>query len=254
MKRLRRVPEIESLRKYRENNPKTTWDEMKNDGLNCGPEIFKSTRSELFMNQGNLCAYCEVSVDIAGVPSGSRVEHFHPKSDVSEKHWHLVWSNLMGTCSGNTVNYLREPAFRSPHKKHLSCDAHKDRMIQTGKLKASCEGLVANPYDIPAFPTLFTVKFSTGELLPNSLQCASTPAICEDQPGTNEDLVEHTIRVLNLNCGRLCDARKAVVRQLNIQLSKARLSGETKIQAERRLANRHLTKRWPQFFLLIAPF
>ena len=154
----------------------------------------------------------------------------------------------MGTCSGNTVNYLREPAFRSPHKKHLSCDAHKDRMIQTGKLKASCEGLVANPYDIPAFPTLFTVKFSTGELLPNSLQCASTPAICEDQPGTNEDLVEHTIRVLNLNCGRLCDARKAVVRQLNIQLSKARSSGETKIQAERRLANRHLTKRWPQFF------
>ena len=86
MKRLSRVPEIESFRKYRENNPTATWEEMKNDGLNCGPEIFKSTRLKLYMNQGNLCAYCEISVDFSNVPSGSRIEHFHPKSDVGKKN------------------------------------------------------------------------------------------------------------------------------------------------------------------------
>lgn len=248
VKRLTRIPETEEFEEYREKNPNATWEQMKNDGFNNGPQIFQNTRRALFTSQGSLCAYCELSVDFTNDPRGSRVEHFHSKSDAGEINWHLVWGNLMGACSGNTVKDLEEPAFRSPPKKHLSCDAHKDQLIQTRKLDEACEGFILNPYDLPAFPNLFRVKPSSGELLPNAPACAASPRICEEQFGTNAKLVENTIKVFNLNCGRLCDGRKAVVRRLNIQLEEARLSGETKNHAERRLADRHLSDRWPQFF------
>lgn len=248
MKRLARVAELPEFKAYREKEPEATWEHMKNDGLNNGRQIFQNTRSRLFESQGSLCAYCELLVDVTDDPRGARVEHFHPKSDDAEVNWNLVWDNLMGACSGNTVTDLAEPAYRAPPRKHLSCDAHKDHLIQTGKLDEACEGQVLNPYDLPAFPKLFTVKQSSGELAPDVEACEATPKICDCQIGTNVELVENTIKVLNLNCARLCDARKSVVRQLNLQLQKAREAGKAKNQAERLLSDRHLSKRWPQFF------
>lgn len=244
MKRIARPLEIPEFKKYREDNSNATWEQMRNDGIQNGREVYQKTSSTLFENQGSLCAYCELKI----VPTNARVEHFHPKSDANGINWNLVWDNLMGVCCGGTVSFLEEPAFKKPPKKHMSCDSHKDQLIQKGKLSADCEGWIINPYDLLAHSNFFSVRASTGELVPNKAVCVSQPILAGNQHGTNVELVQATISVLNLNCSRLSDARKRVVDRLNSELQEARLSGEDRTTAERRITEQHLSSRWPEFF------
>lgn len=237
---------------YRKAVPAGTWEAMRNDVLWGGQQAYAECRAQAITDQGGLCAYCEIDIR-DNDPLKCRVEHFHPKSDVISGHnWALDWNNMLAVCSGGSQSVLHAPShYLQPLPANLSCDANKDRMIQSGKLPTDCAGLILDPQQIHAFPCLFKVSSVDGSIEPDPSACAGTPPWPNNQHACTFELVKHTIDMLNLNCNRLKQARLAVIRDIEKAKKQQRGKGYNADQGLANLATRYLGHSWPRFFTTI---
>jgi uncharacterized protein (TIGR02646 family) len=254
MKRVLKSQEPAELDRYRQAAPASTWQQMKDDPHHGGKSSYTTCRSQVIADQGGLCCYCELDIRDNN-PLRSRVEHFHPKSDITPRHnWALDWANLLGACSGGSNRYAskdddssKADHFLEPLEFNLSCDAHKDRMIQAGKLPDQCEGWILNPLQLAASPPLFRMDKSSGKLQADPQHCATFP-VDGNQHASTLTLVEHTIEMLNLNCDRLTQARLRVIRNIERAKKLERQKGLTAAQGLANLVSRYWLTQWPQFF------
>lgn len=252
MKRVLKPSEPPALTSYRSAVPDSTWQAMKSDTAFNGPVAYNDCRSQLIANQGGLCAYCEIDIR-DNAPLKCRVEHFHPKSDIAPAHnWALDWGNLLGVCAGGSYAHTSTPGhYLFPTNANLSCDAHKDQMIQSGKLSEQCDGWILNPAQLQASPTLFKLEMSTGKLQPNLGVCAISPPWPNNQHADLQALVQHTIDMLNLNCDRLIQARRRIIWDIEHNKKKQRDAGHTPQQGMNNLVQYYLRQCWPGFFTTI---
>jgi uncharacterized protein (TIGR02646 family) len=228
-------PEPQCLARFRITNGTGTWEQLRAQEPECYTRIRDITRS----NQGGLCAYCELNLDL----DNEQVAHFHPKSDTMTQHnWALTWTNLWLTCKGGSQTWMTEPdRYCPPLPDNLSCDECKgDRVV---------DGLVLAPDDIPAFPRIF--RF---EQHPDRLEICVDGQACHDA-GIPVDKAQQTIDAFNLNCSRLASARLALHRQLEQAIMRLRRRGVHPQVGFTSLVQRHLAKnangRWPRFFTLV---
>lgn len=251
MKRVTRPQEPIELTNFRQAAPTSTWEQMRNDANYNGPEAYDICREQLIAAQGGICAYCEIDIR-DNDPLKCRVEHFHPKSDISAVHnWALDWNNMLGVCAGGSYKHAEVPYAQEPLADNLSCDAHKDRMIQSRKLQEPCEGWIIDPSLLSASPSLLRLEMSTGKLFPNTGQCETTNAWPGNMHPDMESLVQHSLDMLNLNCDRLCQARLKLIRDIERNKKKQREKGLSPAQGLSNLAARYLRQRWPAFFTTI---
>jgi uncharacterized protein (TIGR02646 family) len=210
MKIILKGDEPKSLFTYRQSNPKATWDQMKEDGLNNGRQAADDCRDQALADQEGLCAYCERKIT-KDRPNHCRVEHFHPKSDRSSTHnWDLDWNNMLACCDGGES----EGSAESPLPDNLSCDAFKNHQINVRKkLPLQCDGLIINPLDI-GYENLFDFDKGTGRLKANQTACDRITIPGNKLTNTFE-LVTKTIEHLNLNCERLARDRRTVVKDID---------------------------------------
>ncbi len=251
MKRVSKGVEPQSLGSYRSSAPNSTWDQMKSDPNWGGPSAYSDCRSQLLLDQGGICAYCEIDIRDDD-PLKCRVEHFHPKSDITPlKNWALDWGNLYGVCAGGSFKHGQAPHTLEPLAKNLSCDAHKDQQIQAKVLTAQCEGWILNPADLIASPPVFRLNRSSGELSPDPSACQALLGQVLNHHATPDALVQHTIEMLNLNCDRLCQARLVVIRNIENQKKRQREQGFNGQQGMANLAARYFGRHWPNFFTTV---
>ncbi|MDR2125066.1 MAG: TIGR02646 family protein [Desulfovibrio sp.] len=239
----------QSLQDYAQNNHSATWQQMRNDNAGNGSRTVGDCRAQAVRDQYGLCAYCERRIS-AENSRHCRIEHFHPKSDVSETHnWSLDWGNMLAVCDGGSGSSEAERQVY-PLPKNLSCDAHKDYMIQTGNLSKACEGYLLNPLDVPDFPNLFAFDKGTGYLRPDGAACDGMN-IPGNACGTTYELVSRTIEALNLNCERLAEQRRALVVNIDKNKKTLRDKGIHQIQMPEKLVRRYFREKWPEFFTTI---
>ncbi|WP_163370119.1 retron Ec78 anti-phage system effector HNH endonuclease PtuB [Endozoicomonas acroporae] len=236
MKKISKSAEPDALTEFRQQHPDAQWREFRDNGP------YANIKQTIFEDQGHLCAFCEVELP-ADRPSHQRVEHFHPKSDQSNPahNWALDWNNMIGVCMGGS----KQNSYPTPD--NLSCDAHKDYLINTRKLSEACEGYVLNPLRIINTPCLFKFDKRTCELSPDPEACARLADV-DNQYESLVQLVEETIRILNLNCARLVDDRKKVFYHYERLLKQARSKGLNPRQYKAKLAEQWFRSRWPSFF------
>lgn len=252
MKRVLKGDEPASLQNFRAAQPQATWDELRVDAQNAGRQTYADIRTQTHQDQGGLCAYCEIDIR-ENDPLKSRIEHFHPKSDTaSATNWALDWPNMLAVCAGGSHKYGEQPHTLEPLDQNLSCDAHKDRMIQQGKLPESCEGWLLGPLDLPAWPSLFSLNKFDGKLSPDGTACAAAAPCRDNRHISAADMVQHTIDMLNLNCERLCKARLQVIWDIERNKKRLREANIPPSQALSQLAQRYFRTRWPQFFTAIC--
>ncbi|MGR8935766.1 MAG: retron system putative HNH endonuclease [Gammaproteobacteria bacterium] len=252
MKRVLKANEPSTLTNYRNAVPQGSWDGMKNDPHNGGQQAYQDCRRDSIRDQNGLCAYCEIDIHDNN-PLKCRVEHFHPKSDISSTHnWALDWQNMLGVCNGGCNPHVTGDGFYlPPTEENLSCDAHKDRMIQTKRLKEQCEGWISNPLQLMAFPVLFRLEKSTGFLLPDSNICANCPPWPGNLHSSMEELVQNTIDMLNLNCDRLAQERLRIIRDIENNKKRQRTQGYSPEQGLSNLARRYFRTSRLGFFTTI---
>ncbi|MDM8562908.1 retron system putative HNH endonuclease [Candidatus Marithioploca araucensis] len=240
MKKINKTPGPNALTNFAAKNPTARWDpDFKDEN---GGDSYHAIRQQIFDDQGGLCAYCETKVN--NLPSNKqRIEHFHSKSDDGNptQNWGLDWNNVIGVCIGG------EDADKSKHPRpaNLSCDSYKNHLISKGCLFVQCEGRLFNPLKILATPCLFNFNKRSGELLPNDTGCQPVDDIENDFSSVKE-LVEETIKVLNLNCDRLKDQRLAVRNEYNRQVAKARKKKDREVFT--RMVVQWFRDKWPNFF------
>ena len=248
MKLVIRLDEPAELSAYRAEHPMIKWEPMRKDAV--GRTVYEVVRQRLLEGQGCLCGFCEVGLHDRD-PLKCRVEHFHPKSDRTTAHnWALDWQNMIAVCTGGSQRYQQPPHALEPLRENLSCDAHKDQMIQGGKLDEQCDGWIINPLELPAFPCLFFLEKSTGRLLPDEQVCAGLNIPGNRHPST-QHLVQSTIDMFNLNCNRLCEARLRICRDIERSKKKYRQQNIPPERALHELAERHFRNPWPSFFTTI---
>lgn len=240
MKRINNTPGPNDLTIFAEHNPDAKWDPDFKDSR--GGEDYQTLRKQILDDQGGLCAYCEI--EITNLPSHKqRVEHFHSKSDSSnpEKNWALDWQNVIGVCIGGDDSDKN----LHPLPKNLSCDSHKNHLINKGKFSEASEGYLLNPLNIPASPCLFKFDKATCELKPNADACQQVE-IKDNRMENTQALVQHTIDVLNLNCDRLIQDRRKLLNAYNRLIATARKKHDK--QCFRKIATHWFQKKWPSFF------
>lgn len=252
MKRVLKGEEPGSLQIFRAAQPKATWDELRNDAQDGGKQAYADIRTQTHQDQYGLCAYCEI--DIRDNESlKSRIEHFHPKSDAgSATNWALDWPNMMAVCAGGSFRHGEAPHTLEPLDQNLSCDAHKDRLIQQGRLPQCCEGWILNPLELQAWPSLFSLNKFDGRLSPEPTACAAAAPWPGNHHADVPALVQHTIDMLNLNCERLRQARLQVIWAIERNKKLQRDKNIPPAQALPQLAQRYFRIRWPQFFTTIC--
>lgn len=231
--------------------PQGTWEDARKDRNADGATTTDICRYGTIIDQKGLCAYCEIAIS-PDQPLRCRVEHIHPKADVTTAHnWALDWNNMVGVCNGGANPHDIDPVYFSPPlQKNRSCDEHKNTMIQTGSLAEQCEGWILNPLQIAAFPTLFKVNWSDGSLVADFAVCSSV-VIPGNQHVNTETLVNHTVDMLNLNCDRLAQARLAIIRNIEKDKKQQRARGFQPHQALPNLCQKYFRRAWPQFFTTI---
>ncbi len=231
----------EELTAFESNNPKATWKDLRNF-----EDVYKNIRTQIISDQYGLCAYCECKIS-ASEPLTTRVEHFHAKSDTSDSalNWALLWSNMIGVCNGGDNPNL--PNFLSPLEENLSCDSHKNHMEQAGKIPKNCEGIILNPLTIIPSPCLFQFNPTNGFLEPNEQHCKTINL--EDNKFTSVfELVENTIKILNLNCDRLAQQRLIIFRDIEHNKKQWRVANR---DVTLNLISRYLDYQWRPFFTTI---
>lgn len=242
MKVIKKSIEPEKLKEYRETYPSKTW-------VRASKKIRKLYRKTCMKQQGYICCYCECDLNQIGVDNFCRVEHFHQKSDTMSTgtNWHLDWNNIFAACNGITDKKKR---YIYPHPNNLSCDSHKNHLVQANQLPIQCEGLLINPLQIPAFPNIFKIDFATGELMPDDVACSSV-SIPDNRLTTTKDLVQSTINILNLNCDRLCRERKLVLNDIEGKIRAGREKRKSVDEVFTNLTHHFFQKKWPAYFTTI---
>lgn len=178
-----------------------TWDMFRE--LNGGID-YRAIKELIFAEQHQLCAYCEVNT--GSMLNNKRIEHFISKSYAQQ--YHTDWSNVFGVCLGGT-EHANKIKYEIPA--NLSCDSHKSHIENTKQsTNRNWQGVILNPLTIPANHKLFVLKKDSGELHPNSEYCQRT-TITPNNFNSTEELVSNTIQILNLNCLRLCTARREIL-------------------------------------------
>ncbi|NJA05520.1 TIGR02646 family protein [Methylococcaceae bacterium WWC4] len=238
MKKIHKGTEPEQLIQFRQSNPSNTWKQYTAD-FNRKKQI----QDQLKLDQGGLCAYCEIDLKPANNADTAdfRVEHFHPKHDSSIYNWHLDWQNLLACCHGGSCNDVADAANRHTSPDH-SCDVPKANKV--------LDDIILNPIDLPAFPCLFKFNRADGSISVNIAHC--------QQVGVDEGKVQATIDELHLDAKRLRDLRKPILSTLGSQFERMVAAGEAPEDAKLRLARVALKKdeqgHWPKFFSAIRDY
>ena len=195
-------------------------------------ESYKKLKRQIFVEQNFLCAYCEERIKEKEF-SHQRIEHFHPKEDIFGFHnWAFDWYNMFGVCMGGTKD---QPSV-------LHCDAKKEQEISYD----ACEGYLLNPLDMPDV-CLFTINRISGELQVNEEVCKVVRVEC-NKFLTVVELVENTIRVLNLNCDKLNKKRLAVIHEFERMRKSLRQNSSIKYSVREEIAKRWFESGPPSFF------
>lgn len=193
MRGFKKRGEPEELARYKSEHGSVTWDYMQADAENGGDIAAKRCKLACIADQGGICAYCEC--DLGTKPHKIRVEHFHDKSDsAAGNNWALDWANMLAVCFGGQ----RAGARLRP--KDMSCDAHKNYWAQKHDNPKSFEYLMLDPSKLPQSPSVFKFNSYSGEIFPDAKVC--------HEEGISLDMAARTIEILNLNCRRICNARK----------------------------------------------
>jgi uncharacterized protein (TIGR02646 family) len=268
VKRCKKLPEPVSLGAYRSAQPEGRWDQMRDDPHHGGQQAYRDVKRTLVRGQRCLCAYCEIRIaegtsdtEIDAKSHEQRVEHFHPKEDLSRpRNWALHWPNLWAVCQGGSQQPPSgEPIdpnrFLPPLPENLSCDAFKDHQIKAGKLASNPEGWILAPDEVPAFPLLF--RFAPdGRPEPHDENCANQ-TLPNNHHADTLTLVARTIEHLNLGCTRLNRSRCIAKAQLEKRIERVRKlsSGaspqEVLLHLARRMFSTDPDSPWPQFFTLV---
>lgn len=222
MKKTNKTIEPSELTGFVQDNSAASWEDFRRASQG---QSYKAVKIHALHDQGDLCAYCEVGLN-KNVDQIS-IEHFHPKADKSNPNinWALDWQNMLAVCRGGRDKKPGEQGLY-PTPQNLSCDAYKDHVGNPTD--------VFNPLTMPAEP-IFVFDKSNGELnVKDGLPAELTELACE------------TIRVLNLNCFRLCTARLVVLKDYNQLIKKAREQNNRDIHEN--LAMRWFDKRWSSYF------
>ncbi len=220
MKAIRKSACPEELDAWAHEHPQAEWKDLRTD--EAGDKVYKIIKEQLLKDQNGICAYCERK---ESSQHHWCVEHFHPKSDISEINWAFQWENLLLCCSGG------ERDKEKPRNRNLSCSAAKKDII--------CDRLIINPLKLPIAPPVFTIDMDTGELQPNHAFCEMYPNICYSADRT-QNILENTIGILNLNCKRLCRNRLSLLGFIEKQKQQKRIDGIAASQALLELAEEHI--------------
>lgn len=190
------------LEEYFSSNPKKIWERFKDECQTGYQKVLKEIKD----NQGGVCCYCELTFhDEKGIRDDFRVEHFHPKSDDSDSNinWNLIWTNLLGCCTGGSEKYILEGTRFISKQKHRHSDILKG--------KENWDDEILNPLEIPAFPPLFKVD-SNGKMEVLEENCISVGIdILKAQNCLDE-------KKLNLNAPKLMEWREGVIFKLKEQM------------------------------------
>ncbi|MDR2115974.1 MAG: TIGR02646 family protein, partial [Planctomycetaceae bacterium] len=207
MKHVPKSNEPPKLNEYRQNNPDRHWDHFRSECQSGLDEVFET----LSKDHGGLCAYCEMKIN----KPNHQVEHFHDKSDESDPNnptrWHLDWSNMWYCCKGGTQESSDKNKFLQPVKDNRSCGQHKELNDYQN---------IIPPNEIPAFPRIFSYKITE-----NSVEIQADENLCTES-GIDKNRVEQTIKILNLNCKRLQNARYAHLKPIIDILTKTKPNPE----------------------------
>lgn len=197
---------------FQNSNPTADWEDFRK--YNSGND-YTIIKTKIFEDQSELCAYCEVNLKDAK-PHNKRLEHFRSKSDRNATtNISLDWTNIIGVCLGGT-DFLSKNEYELPI--NLSCDSHKAHFEEKNKIiDKDWNGKVLSPLDMPNAPLLFTFDKATGKLLANVTNCQLT-TINNNKLPTTLELVNNTIKVFNLNCPRLNNARLVIFHELQRKL------------------------------------
>ena len=223
---------------YIDSHPNATWDDIRNTS-NDNRSLYKDIKDQIFEDQYCLCAYCECHINLDG---NSRIEHFHPKSDTSTNtNWHILWSNLLGVCNGGEQDNYQLP-------QNLSCDAAKKNRI--------CDGKIVNPLKLPPFPPAFSFNKSDGTLFPNKEFCETYANLEENKCNSTYELLENTIKVLNLNCDRLCTNRRHILHGIEKRKKALRSMHKNNINCSpdkilKNITEQFFRNKWPAYFTTI---
>jgi len=233
MKRVGKGSEPQSLFLFRSSNPSSQWEQCKRNTTR-----HHEIQRRICQDQSGLCAYCEI--DLRPRRRGSladfRIEHFHPKSDMStDVNWHLEWSNLLGCCHGGSQAGVPD-RYTTDH----SCDVPKG--------DKNLDGIILNPLRLPS-DCLFSFSRSNGSITVKEAAC---------QKAGIEGVALNTIQELQLDGVRLRRLRKATLDGINQKATQLLTKGLPIDEVHTRLAKALLTKDasgcWPAFFSAIRSY
>lgn len=170
--------EPNSLLAFRKQHPDADYEDMPTN-------VLKDVRSQMWEEQGHLCAYCMKKIED---PRDVRVEHCkprHPQDEIKhDKKATLEFKWMLGVCYGNSIEKGVKP-------EDTTCDAHKGNAE-----------LTINPFD---------------ELSVRKIKYKADGSIYSDDADINEDVTE----ILNLNCEAvsLPETRKNVLNVLKNEIA-----------------------------------
>jgi uncharacterized protein (TIGR02646 family) len=191
---------------------KQDWNTFRNHE---GGKTYNNLIQALIDIQRGLCAYCEINL----IENDYQIEHFHPKSDIcSEMDWMFEITNLFAACKGGTQTNLFGTKTRHPDPNRCLPPIKKNRSCGEAKDDNVVDDEIIKPSELPISPSLFLIsrkpsvgivnknKDKEGALKVNENACL--------QAGIDPKKVQTTIDAFNLNCDRLCLARKMVLEKL----------------------------------------
>ncbi len=235
--------EPQGLADFRTQNPQATWDDAHNYQVS-GKSIPQICCAQSSNDQSGLCAYCEK--ELKG--NHPRVEHFHPKSDTSDptKNYALLWVNMLAVCDGNSSS----DESTKPKSARLHCDAYKNVQVQNGKLLENCDGYLLNPLALPPDYNFFAFDMASGELKANATICTAHN-LAGNLCANTQELVEGTIKHLNLNNSRLCELRRKKLHSIDKTKKFLRQKHTDIKKYNAALMERYFQKKWPEFFTTV---
>ena len=251
--------------------PLGTWDEFCEDA-----HRKKETQQRIFSDQRGICAYCEINMadpsteylpqdGVGDLPQNDfRVEHFHPKNDISEPHknWALDWHNLLGVCCGGDERCVYPPERfakningKSDTKNH-HCDSKKGKKVLDDK--------ILNPLDIPPFPCLWK---SIDDFSRRCIYLQPANEACNSvDPGIDPSILsraQRTIDELNLNCNLLAKFRWRTIDAINKRIRYYQRKGKKFDEAVKLVMKQTFDNtpnvdgvlpNWPPFFTTIRSY
>jgi uncharacterized protein (TIGR02646 family) len=228
-----------SLQTWVDANPDETWDALSNERA-----LRDELCGQLMIDQGGLCAYCEIDLVLKAVDGldDFRVEHFVPKKPqipATPINYALHWPNLLAVCHGGSRSWLAS---------HIK-DRHTspDHCCDVPKGDNNWLGIILDPQTIPAFPALFAFIEQGAQ--------AGQINVADTCPKELKEQAANSIEKLRLNARRLSTRRKPVIDALRENVEVLLAQGYELEAAMQELAQSQLRKSasqcWPKYFSCI---